>query len=129
MNTQQNSKRGPIVLVDDEPGVLRALELILRASGCTVTVFSDPCEAQKQLNAGLECRVLISDLRMPKLSGSDLISEVKKVRQIQSILISGHASDLEAQAALGIGIDRFLRKPFMPNELIRLIDELVEQKY
>lgn len=113
-----------VVIVDDEKSVLRALELVLSASGFDITAFSDPNEAFSQLNSGLECSVLVSDLRMPGLSGVELIQAVKKIRSIQSILISGHATDLEAKEILTLGVDKVLRKPFSPVELLKCIEEV-----
>jgi len=111
-----------IVLVDDETSVLFALKLLLQAIGFHVTDFSDSTAALKFLSDGGECDIVICDLRMPLMSGIKVLEQSKLVRPcLPFLLMSGHATDEEAENARLKGAAGFLAKPFRPEEVKELI--------
>lgn len=107
-----------IILVDDEPGVLLALKLLLTALGYSITAFSDPEEALASLDLNTAAQLIISDLRMPKLDGMGLLAGVMQKRpDLPFILMSGHATGEDVEHAKKLGAKGFLAKPFTPDQL------------
>ena len=107
-----------IVLIDDEPGVLRALTLVLQTMGYQVMAFAAPQEALTYLKAGIEANLVLSDQRMPAMSGCELFKSLRQAGvPTPFILMSGHAQELEVQELLEQRDTAFLPKPFTPMTL------------
>jgi FixJ family two-component response regulator len=109
----------PVVyIVDDEPAVRNALGLLFRSVGLDYIVFPD---AQAVLDFPIDKRpaCLVSDLRMPLISGIELV-ETWRERGINvpAIIISGHGDIKQAVRALKCGATDFLEKPFDDQDLL-----------
>lgn len=114
-----------VLLVDDEPTVRSSLRLVLEAMGFKVNACTNPLEALEVLKGEAAFDVVISDLKMPHMSGIDLLSTIRGANsKIPFILMSGHATKEEVSKARALGINSFLPKPFSPHELLFLLDEL-----
>jgi DNA-binding NtrC family response regulator len=100
-----------VLLVDDDPLVLSALEELVAAIGFDpVAVDSADAGLRHVRLGGLD--VVVSDLAMPGRSGLDLLREVRVFdAALPVILISGRATDASIEAAVVLGVFRFLRKP------------------
>lgn len=107
-----------IILVDDEPGVLTALKLLLGALGYKVTDFIDPRAAYEYIaSTDAASHVVVSDLRMPDLDGIALVSKIRAASLAHPfILMSGHATSEDINKAKKMGASCFLSKPFTPDE-------------
>ena len=102
-----------VLVVDDEPSVLRALELILRKKGHDVVALDSPIAATQRL-ATEDFDVAMLDIRMPDLSGIELLNAVKHRRpEIEVIMMTGHATVETALAAMKAGAHDYLVKPFI----------------
>jgi diguanylate cyclase (GGDEF)-like protein/PAS domain S-box-containing protein len=123
----EETGHGPAVLVvDDEPNVLKALARLLRREPWRVLTAESP-EAALKMMAQTSVQVLLTDQRMPGLSGLDL---VKRVRQIHPatvrMIMSAHADISTMTAAINEGaVFRFIPKPWDPEQLRRDIREAV----
>jgi two-component system response regulator GlrR len=107
-----------IALVDDEPGIVRALTLILSTVKCRVAAFPSAEEAFLALRNDTAIELIISDLRMPNGSGIDLFERLRAAGDMRPfLLMSGHATAHEVRAAKEAGIAGFLPKPFTPPAL------------
>lgn len=100
-----------VVVVDDEESVRNAVQRLLRAAGLTVKVFAS---AEDFLNSGqlnfTGC--LIADIRMPGVSGLDLLAELNsKHLPIPTIFITAHADENLRMQAMRAGAVKFLAKP------------------
>ena len=117
----------PLVLfVDDDP---KAGELMLRFSesaSFNCKVFQEPALALaefKQHGADL----VVSDLRMPGMSGTDLLQAIRAINDnVPFIIITGYANIDDAIEALRLGANDFIKKPFDMDELQVLIDKTEE---
>jgi CheY-like chemotaxis protein len=106
-----------LLLIDDDPGVLRALGLLLKAFGYQVSAFSSPREALEHLRRSTDIDLVLTDLRMPELSGEDVLRTVKSEhRLIPVIIMSGHATDSDIARLKAHGLDAFIPKPFTPDQ-------------
>jgi len=120
--------KAKILFVDDD---LKAGELMLRFSedaNYDVTVFQDP---GKVLNYFKEKQVdlIISDLRMPSMTGMELLAEIRKLdSELPFIIITGFANIDDAIEAVRLGATDFIKKPFDMDEMRILINHTLERE-
>jgi CheY-like chemotaxis protein len=115
-----------IVLIDDEPGVLRALKLLLGALGHSVTDFGNPLDAVAHIRmAGAPIDVVMSDLRMPQLDGLGVLREIRTFNaDLPFVLVSGHATEEDVSMAKSLGATAFLGKPFTPDQIRQVLTKI-----
>ena len=113
-----------ILVVDDEPTILQTSAAILQRKGYDVRTASDGFAALAELRRALP-NVIISDLRMPNMSGIELLSIVRRrFPQISVIAISG---EFNSVAPAGLIADAFFSKnEYTQEELFRKITDLLE---
>lgn len=117
-----------LLILDDEPGVLRALSLLLQSYKCRVTALSSPLLLLEHLRAGAAPELIISDLRMPEMSGIEVLLTLRRNGcQTPFILMSGHANEAERMEAKQAGAIGFLSKPFLPQELLALVSRSISK--
>jgi FixJ family two-component response regulator len=100
-----------VVVVDDEESVRQAVQRLLRAAGLSVESFASAEDFLKsgQLNA---TGCLVADIRMPGMSGLDLLAELnKKHLPIPTIFITAHGDENLRMQAMRAGAVKFLAKP------------------
>ena len=120
---------GPWVLcVDDEPRVLEAIEQNL-AFDYDIATATSGAEALAMIEARAGCAVVISDMRMPGMSGADLLARLCEVSpRTTRVLLTGQASlDAAIDAVNKGGIFRFLIKPCPIETLSAVIADGMEQ--
>lgn len=112
-----------VIVVDDEPSVLKVISKTLQFAGMQVTACRSGEEALSILrtSAGdFDC--LITDQTMPIMSGTELCQHAKRLRQdLPVILCSGYSVDLVLKEYQTQGITAVLQKPFRSSELIDLV--------
>jgi CheY-like chemotaxis protein len=112
-----------VLVVDDEPQILRLIEKMLGSSGVKVLQTPRPTEALKICEL-TPIDVLISDVSMPEMDGIRLAEQVlKDYPAISVLLISGQYKDTPP-AARSARV-RFLKKPFFPSQLVALLREML----
>ncbi len=118
-----------VLIVDDEPTLLRALESLLQRYGYAVTALESPIVATQRL-AQEDFDVALLDIKMPELSGLELLTAVKHRRpEIEVVMMTGHATVETALAALKAGAYDYLTKPFDDVELVaRAVAKAAERK-
>jgi FixJ family two-component response regulator len=120
-------RRTPVVaIVDDDPRLLESLEEFLESAGYAARCFPSSGSLLVSGLAGID--VLITDIGMPGMDGSELRNLVKKVRpELPVFLITGRHEIADQDRALRIG--GFFRKPFDTQKLLAAIsDALRTQK-
>jgi len=111
-----------VLVVDDDPGMLRAMTKVLAREGMQVTGVSDPVAVVKKL-ADSERRfdVVITDLRMPMFSGRGVLALASALPELPVIIITAFGGpDVEAQT-LRLGAFAFLEKPVAATQLIEVV--------
>ncbi|MCW8884865.1 MAG: EAL domain-containing protein [Motiliproteus sp.] len=116
--------RRTLLILDDEAPVLSALKRALRKENYRVITAQDPYEALEIL-AGYHVGVVITDQRMPTMTGSEFLIRVRQLYpDTVRIVLSGHAEIDAITSAVNEGdIYRFLLKPWKDDELRKHIDE------
>jgi CheY-like chemotaxis protein len=122
--------RKHILLVDDEPGFRFSAGIALRKVGYTVTEAPDGKEAYRLLRQALAdgepFDLVVTDIRMPGMSGIELLEELKAYRISVPLLAVTGFSDKELIRELQArGCPEFLEKPFRPDELVARIAKLL----
>lgn len=115
-----------ILIVDDDVTFCLMLKTLLeKHKHQAVTTFS-PLEVKKVLKEDFY-NVILTDLRMPKLSGLDVIGIVKRQSpQSQIVVMTNYADIATAVRSIKLGAFNYIPKPFQPEELLNIIDEAVK---
>ena len=119
-----------ILLVEDEPAILRVTAAMLKSQNYTVLAASTPEKAisltKEHLN---EIDLLMTDVIMPKMNGCDLAKEISSlVPSIKFLFMSGYTADvIEQHGVLDEGIN-FIQKPFSGNPLYKKLRDILESK-
>src|ERR1700753_1157568 len=101
-----------VLIVDDEPQVLRSFKRVLEASGHAVDTAPDGQSALDLLSGGKGFDVILSDVRMPKMSGTHFLKAIRQHdAEVPVILLSAAPSLESALDAVAHGALRYLRKP------------------
>lgn len=109
-----------VLVVDDEPQILRALRAALKGHGYDVQTAADGEEALDLLSLHPP-DVVILDLVMPGKSGFDVVQEVRTWSRVPIIVLSARGEERDKVIALDLGADDYLTKPFSMNELLARI--------
>ncbi|MEG9454926.1 response regulator, partial [Methylobacterium ajmalii] len=116
-NATKPTLRGTILAVDDEPDILVALEDLLEDEYRVLTT-SRPAEALEMIAAEPDIDVILSDQRMPGLTGDALLAQAREISDAQAILLTGYADISAVVSALNRGgITGYVTKPWDPSLL------------
>ncbi len=117
------SARARLLLVDDDPGLLRLLGMRLSSEGFQVATAASGAEALRQLQKE-PADVVISDLRMDEMDGLALFGEIQRRHAgLPVIILTAHGSIPDAVSATQQGVFSFLTKPVDRDALYKAIDE------
>ena len=116
-----------ILIVDDSPDAREVLGRNLIAEGYHVMTASGVAEATRILDAA-PVDLVITDLKMPKVSGIDLIRHVRaRFKEVGVIMITGYASIETAVTAVKEGAEDYLSKPFTDSELLAAVRDALQK--
>ena len=106
-----------ILFVEDEPRLLRAMRITLRARGHEVRVAADGRHALSEA-AAVPPELVILDLGLPDMDGVEVITRLRSWTNVPIIVLSGRATGGDKIAALDAGADDYVTKPFSVDELL-----------
>jgi DNA-binding response OmpR family regulator len=116
-------KQFRVLVVDDEPRILKFLEVKLKASGYGVLTANSGAEALEQVEAQ-EPDLVVLDVLMPKKDGFETLKELRAFSSVPVIILSAKEADTDKIRGLELGADDYLAKPFSPDELVARIEAL-----
>ena len=112
-----------ILVIDDEPSVADALEIILKDSGYEVSVALNGRDGVNHANNS-RFDIVITDLRLPDMSGMDVLGHVLGANpNTIVIVISAHSTPEIVTESISRGALEVLPKPFYPSDVLNLINE------
>ncbi|MGH9469021.1 MAG: response regulator [Terriglobia bacterium] len=118
-----------ILVVDDDKESRDLLSEVLAMNGYSVGVVESIEAARAALSQDAEYRIVIADLRMPNGGGLELLESLRREHSGHEIvLMSSFMSASERKAALALGADALLDKPFQISELLDVVAGLVREK-
>jgi len=107
-----------ILIVEDEPVVIKSVDRILSADGITLDACTDTRTALRKIYEQ-DYRMVISDLMMPGVSGLQFLQELKEIKpDMQVVIISGYATRDSCIESFTLGAFDFIPKPFDIEELL-----------
>jgi two-component system, OmpR family, KDP operon response regulator KdpE len=106
-----------ILVIDDDPQLLRALRITLRAAGHDVHIAPDGRTALQQA-AAVHPDVVVLDLGLPDLDGTEVLAGLRPWYQGPVLVLSARADSQDKVHALDAGADDYVTKPFDMNELL-----------
>ena len=109
-----------VLVVDDDPVILRLLQVNFELEGIGVELAVDGEEGLQRVYAGPP-DLVISDIMMPKVNGLELLAALRSspdTAALPVILLSAKAQVADVQRGLELGADDYITKPFDPLELI-----------
>lgn len=113
-----------VLAVDDEPTVLALLRDILGSSGYTVTAVPSGAEALRRLEMDT-FDLVITDLRMPEMSGKELITQLRANPAYKKTPILVLATGAEEAELDALNVDMRVGKPFAPKTLLSAVMALI----
>ncbi|MGE5633906.1 MAG: response regulator [Deltaproteobacteria bacterium] len=119
-----NYKSKSILLVDDESDIVNLFKDLLENKNCEVTGFTNPLEALEHYKTNWKrYGLVISDIRMPGMTGFDLLKNFKKIDATISFFLMSAYDVIEFSELEGIKIDGFIQKPIRIKELLSTIEK------
>ena len=117
-----------VLVVDDEASMREMLKIMLEQEGYMVNTASSAEEASVLLGS-IPCDLVLSDIRMPGLSGIELLRKIKDEEMpCETILLTAYSSMESAIEALKLGAFDYVTKPFQVDELLHLVRQALEKK-
>lgn len=118
-----------LLVVDDEPRLLRAVGATLSKEGYDVTTARSGAEALVRINESIP-DLIVSDVRMPGIDGQQLARTIRshpRTELIPIVFLTAKDDRKDRLAGLRSGIDAYLTKPFDPEELIAVIRNILHR--
>jgi len=113
-----------VLAVDDDPSILAVIKDILGNVGYTVSAVPNGKEALRRLEADT-FDLVITDLRMPEMSGPELIAHLHKDPTYSKIPIVVLSSGAESADLAALKVDARVSKPFVPKTLLNAVAALI----
>jgi DNA-binding response OmpR family regulator len=117
-----------VLVVDDDPVILKLLEVNFEMEGFTVLTARDGEEGIEVARTD-QPDLIVSDIMMPKVSGLELVTALKAdpaTSEIPIILLSAKAQNADVRSGLDAGADDYVTKPFEPLDLVDRVNRLLE---
>src|SRR5512134_2445744 len=112
-----------VLIVDDEPNIVTALEFLLKRSGYDVLLATNGAEALERVESHRP------DVILPIKSGLEVCQRMRErpeLAQIKIVMLSAKGSEAEVSKGLSLGADLYITKPFSTQELVATINRLFE---
>ncbi len=119
-----------VLVVDDDPVILKLLEVNFEMEGFIVLLAHDGAEGIEVARRE-QPDVIVSDIMMPTKSGLELVSELKgdpATSEIPIILLSAKAQNADVRSGMDAGADDYITKPFEPLDLVDRVNGLLSAR-
>jgi two-component system, cell cycle response regulator len=124
--TGSSTRRGMVLVVDNDPDVVHIVDARLKAAGLDTIVAFDGAEALHRVET-LAPAVMVLELTLPKRSGFDVLARLREMPEPRPkvIVVSSRSREEDVMRAFDLGADDYLTKPFSPQELLARIARLL----
>ncbi len=115
-----------ILLVDDEPYIIKSLSFVLEKKGYNVLCANNGDDALDKIKSYRPDLVLL-DVMMPKKSGYDVCLEIRKYQEFKDlyiIMLTAKSQDADKEKGLRAGANEYLTKPFSPVKMLQRLEEI-----
>jgi DNA-binding response OmpR family regulator len=117
-----------ILVIDDEPYILRSLSYLLSREGYTVETATNGEEGLAQVRS-LRPPLVFLDIMMPRMDGYEVCEQIKQDPTLAGtyvIMLSAKGQQIDRERGLLGGADEYMTKPFSPREIAKRVRELLE---
>ncbi|MDY8024470.1 response regulator transcription factor [Paenibacillus polymyxa] len=111
---------GTILLVDDEPEIIKLMQIYLENEGYRLLMARDGLEALEQVSRE-KIDVMVLDVMMPHMDGVEACMKIRETEHFPIIMLSAKGQDMDKITGLSVGADDYVTKPFSPLELVARI--------
>ena len=119
-----------ILAVDDEPSIIRLIQINLERAGHQVTTARDGKEGLQKVDAERP-DLIVLDVMMPYMDGFEALGHLRRdpqTRDIPVLMLTAKASDSDVFQGYQAGADCYLTKPFNPRELVSFVRRILDYK-
>lgn len=120
------SKKGRLLLIDDDANLVAALELYFGARGYEITVAADGREGLRRMYASRP-DLIVLDIMMPNLDGWEVCDRIREVSNVPIIILTARGQEAERVRGLQMGADDYVAKPFSLRELEARIESVLRR--
>src|SRR5215472_16539956 len=118
------SNKSKVLLVDDEPGMLRYIRTLLEVEEYKVETASTGEEALERVQKGLAPDLVLLDLLMPGIDGLETLESIRKLQPSAKVVMLSCVNDTKKVVqAIRLGASDYITKPFQKAELDAVIDQ------
>ena len=122
--------KNKILVVDDDYDIAQLCKIYLEEEGYDILMAQDGLEALGLYETNKDIKLIVLDIMMPKLSGTQVCEHIRKSSDVPIIFLSAKTKDEERIAGFECGADDYLTKPFHPLELVaRVKSQLRKYNY
>lgn len=119
-----------VLIVDDSNSMRAVIKKIISISGFKMDQCIEAGNGREALEALAEhwVDVILSDINMPEMNGFELLERLQAddlLRNIPVIVISTESSEQHVQSAFDLGVKGFIKKPFLPEEIRKILYEVI----
>jgi two-component system alkaline phosphatase synthesis response regulator PhoP len=118
-----------ILVVDDEPTIVRLMEFILARQGHDMIVAVNGEEALEKIRAQQPDLVLL-DIMMPRIDGYEVAQRLRAdpaTATLPIIMLSAKAQEEDIRRGIEVGVDEYVTKPFSPDQLVQVVSEYLKR--
>lgn len=119
-----------VLIVDDEPNIVRSLKFLMTKAGYVVRVARDGEQALNEI-AKAQPDLVLLDAMMPKRDGFDVCQTIRANPDWAStrvIMLTAKGRDIEREKGLAMGADDYITKPFSTLEVVALVEKILSSK-
>lgn len=116
-----------ILIVDDEPNLVLALELLMRKEGYEIHTAPDG-EAAVADAERLRPDLILLDVMMPKMDGYEVCQRLRAnpaLKGVTIVMLTAKGREVEREKGLALGADLYITKPFSTREVVRRVKEVL----
>jgi CheY-like chemotaxis protein len=118
-----------ILVVDDEPTIVRLMEFILARQGHEMIVAVNGEEALEKIRSQQPDLVLL-DIMMPRIDGYEVAQRLRAdpaTATLPIIMLSAKAQEEDIRRGVEVGVDEYVTKPFSPDHLVQVVSEYLKR--
>ncbi len=120
-------KTGPIILIDDEPYILRSLSYLLTREGYEVETAANGEEGLAKVRE-IQPPLVFLDIMMPRMNGYEVCEQIRQdpnLADTHVIMLSAKGQQIDRERGFLGGADEYMTKPFSPREIAQRVHELL----
>lgn len=119
-----------ILIVDDEPNIVLALEMLMKREGYETRTVGD---GERAVEAAETFRpdLILLDVMMPRMDGFEVCQRIRadvSLKSIFIVMLTAKGREVEREKGLALGADLYITKPFSTREVVRKVKELLTSK-